>query len=159
MRPISLTGVVLSIGTIASALAQPLEPWRLPEPEGLVNASNVLCAEQARSALLAWQHRSTGRTREEVLALLPQSPKALTLRLTSAMRESVEDAFAYPDLSQYTLYFFRSEVCFRETLAAVRMPRLAVGLAPVRDCQRTHGSEKSVALSNCLQGVVRAVEP
>jgi hypothetical protein len=150
----------LSLAVLSTAAAaQPLELWYLPDADEMVRASNVLCNDQAKSALLAWHHRAQGRSKEEVLALIPESPKAFTLRLTSAMRENVEDAYAYPDLSQYTLYSFRSEVCFRETLGAIRMPRLIVLYDRVSACQKTHGPEKSAVLFKCVQAVVRSAEP
>jgi hypothetical protein len=86
-----------------------MERWLLPEPEEMMKATQSLCADQAKSALLAWHYKKQGRAKEEVLALIPESPKALTLRITSAMRENVEDAYLYPELSQYTYYSFRSE--------------------------------------------------
>lgn len=154
----SLTSIPI---LIASALAnsQPLERWHLPDPDEMIKASNVLCSDQAKSALLAWHYQSQGRSKEEVLALIPESPKAFTLRLTVAMRENVEDAFAFPDVSQYALYSFRSEVCMRETLGAVRMPRLSTMYDAIAQCQKSHGTEKSGALFKCVQTVVRASEP
>jgi hypothetical protein len=153
--PITAALLILS----SAAFGQSLERWYLPDPEEMIKASNVLCADQAKSALLAWHYRNTGRSKEEVTALLPESPRALTLRLTSAMRENVEDAYAFPELSQYTLYSFRSEVCMRETLGAVRMPRLSTMEPRVAECQKTHGGEKSATLFKCVQSVVRAAEP
>lgn len=90
-------------GTLAFA-SDKLEPWSLPDPDGLVKASNALCSDQAKSALLAWHYARGGRTRDEVLALVPESPKALALRLVSAMRENVEDAFAYPNISILAIF-------------------------------------------------------
>jgi len=154
--------ILFSILFITSPLAfaaDPLEPWGYPDPSEFVKASNVLCADQAKSALLAWHYARKGRTREEVLALIPESPKAFPMRVTSAMRENVEDAFSYPEISQYALYSFRAEVCMRETLGAVRMPRLALAEGDVRQCQRTHGTEKSNELFKCIQSAVRKLEP
>ena len=135
-----------------------LEPWGYPEPSEFVKASNVLCADQAKSALLAWHYVHKGRTRDEVLALIPDSPKAFPMRLTSAMRENVEDAFSYPEISPYALYTFRAEVCMRETLGAVRMPRLALVEGDVKQCQQAHGTEKSNELFKCIQSAVRKLE-
>ena len=151
--------LISAVAYVAPARAQPMDRWLLPDPDEMVKASNALCVDQAKSALLAWQYRTAGKSKAEVLALLPESPKAMPLRLVGAMRENVEDTFTFPDISQYTLYFFRSEVCLRETLGAVRMPRLQTVVIPIRECQRIHGETKSVALSKCIQGVVRAVEP
>lgn len=103
--------------------------------------------------------RAKGRSRDEVLSLVPESPKTMSLRVVSAMRESVEDAFDFPKLSSYKQYFFRSEVCRRETLGAVRMPRLIAVLPQVEECQRNHGPEKSVNLSQCIRLVVQGVDP
>jgi hypothetical protein len=139
--------------------ADTLEPWGYPDPNEFVMASNVLCADQAKSALLAWHYARKGRTRDEVLALIPESPKAFPMRLTSAMRENVEDAFSYPEISQYALYSFRAEICMRETLGAVRMPRLSLIEGEIRQCQRTHGTDKSNELFKCIQSAVRKVEP
>ena len=139
--------------------AQSLERWNLPDPDEMIKASNTLCVEQSRSALLAWEYKKQGRGREELLALIPDSPKAFELRLTSAMRENIEDAFAFPELSQYTYYSFRSEVCMRETLGAIRMPRLAAVHAQVAECQQLHGRERSAMLFKCVQSAVRAVSP
>jgi hypothetical protein len=139
--------------------AQAAEQWALPEPDEMVKASNVLCVDQAKSVLVAGALREKGLRREEVLSLIPEAPKSLSLRVVSAMRESVEDAFDYPRLSSYTHYSFRSEVCLRETLGAVRMPRLISVLPKIEDCQRIHGPEKSSALFQCIRTVVRDVEP
>ena len=116
-RILFLVGGVISL---AAAHAQPLERWLLPDPDEMVKASNVLCVDQAKSTLVAGALRARGRSKAEVLALLPDAPKTLSLRVVSAMQESVEDAFDFPDLSPYTQYSFRSEVCFRETLGGVR---------------------------------------
>jgi hypothetical protein len=151
----SLVLLVLS----AVAFAQPIERWLLPDPDEIIKASQTLCADQAKSALLAWHYKKQGRTKEEVLALIPESPKALSLRVTSAMRENVEDVFTFPELSQYTYYSFRSEACMRETLGAVRMPRLATIYPSIAECQSLHGPEKSTSLSRCIQLQVRSVEP
>jgi len=154
---IPLLAALLTLAT--NVPAQSLEPWSLPDPDEMIKASNALCADQAKSALLAWHYKRQGRTREEVLSLIPESPKMLTLRLTSAMRENVEDAFSYPELSQYAYYSFRSEVCMRETLGAVRMPRVSAVYAGMAECQKTHGAEKSSPLFKCVQAVVRSAEP
>lgn len=151
--------LLLLAATSSGAFAQSLQRWSLPDPDEMIKASNSLCADQAKSALLAWHYKKQGRTKEEVLALIPESPKAFQLRLTSAMRENVEDAFEYPDLSQYTYYSFRSEVCMRETLGAVRMPRIATVYARIAECQASHGQEKSAPLARCVQTVVRTLEP
>jgi hypothetical protein len=154
---IPLFTALLTLAT--SVPAQTLEPWSLPDPDEMIKATNALCVDQAKSALLAWHYKKQGRTREEVLSLIPESPKALTLRLTSAMRENVEDAFTFPELSQYAYYSFRSEVCMRETLGAVRMPRISAVYTGIAECQKAHGSEKSSPLFKCVQAVVRSAEP
>jgi hypothetical protein len=156
MKPHFLT---ISLILAINASAQPLEPWLLPDPDEMIKASNTLCVEQAKSALLAWQYKKQGRTKDEVLSLIPESPKSLTLRLTSAMRENIEDAYTYPDISQYTYYSFRSEVCMRETLGAVRMPRLSTAYASIVECQKTHGAAKSSQLFQCVRTIVRSMEP
>lgn len=144
---------------MATAQAQTLERWLLPDPDEMIKASNVLCIDQAKSALVAGSLRVQGRSRAEVLALVPEAPKALSLRVVSAMRESVEDAFDFPDLSTYTQYTFRAEACFRETLGGVRMPRLTTVRPQVEKCQQLHGPEKSNALFQCVRTVVRSAEP
>lgn len=151
--------LVLALGCNSVSALEKLESWRLPEPGDLIAASNALCVDQTKSALLAWHYARKGYSRDEVLALVPESPKALSLRLISAMRENIEDAFSYPDLSQYTLYSFRAEVCMRETLGAVRMPRLAAVRNDVQQCQKTHGVEKSSELFECIKTAVRKAEP
>lgn len=144
---------------MATTYAQPLERWLLPDPDEMVRASNALCLDQAKSTLLAGALRAQGRSKAEVLALVPEAPKALSLRVVSAMRESVEDSFDFPDLSPYAQYSFRSEACFRETLGGVRMPRLSTVRPQVEKCQQMHGSEKSNALFQCVRTVVRSAEP
>ncbi|MDM8358404.1 hypothetical protein [Pandoraea communis] len=145
------------VTTIANA--EPLERWYLPDPDEMVKASKVLCLDQAKSALVAAALREHGRSKSEVLALVPEEPKSMSLRVVSAMRESVEDAFDFPNLSMYSQYSFRSEVCFRETLGGVRMPRLVSVLPQMEKCQQTHGPEKSNALFQCIKAVVRSAEP
>jgi hypothetical protein len=153
-----LPPLLLLICGCASASDKP-EPWGLPDPGDLIKASNALCLDQAKSALLAAHYAKSGMSHEDVLALIPESPKAFSLRLTSAMRENVEDAFSYPEISQYSLYSFRSEVCMRETLGAVRMPRLSAVRADVTQCQKSFGTEKSNELFKCIQAAVRKAEP
>lgn len=157
----SLVSLALSAASMC-AMAQahlPLEPWQLPEAEAMVAASNALCLPQSQNALVAKTMQAQGRQREEVLALLPPSPRALSLRVASAMRENVEDAFEYPEISMYTFYSFRSEACFRETLGAVRVPRFSTMRTRIAECQREHGPEKSGLLFKCVQGVVRDAIP
>lgn len=144
---------------MATSYAQPLERWLLPDAEEMVKASNSLCLDQAKSTLVAGALRSQGRSKAEVLALVPEAPKAMSLRVVSAMRESVEDAFDFPDLSPYAQYSFRSEACFRETLGGVRMPRLSTVRPQVEKCQQLHGPEKSNVLFQCIRTVVRSAEP
>jgi hypothetical protein len=151
--------VVAGVLAASAVHAQALERWSLPDPDEMVKASNVLCADQAKSALVAGALRAKGHRREEVLALLPEAPQSLSLRVVSAMRESVEDAFDFPKLSTYTQYSFRAEVCLRETLGAVRMPRLAAVSPQLEECQRIHGPEKSNGLFQCIRAVVRRAEP
>lgn len=139
--------------------AQAVERWALPDPDEMIKASNVLCVDQAKSALVAGSLRVKGHGREEVLSLIPEAPRSLTLRVVSAMRESVEDAFDFPQLSSYTHYSFRSEICLRETLGVVRMPRLISMLPKVEECQRIHGPDRSSALFQCIRAVVRDAEP
>ncbi|WP_147405977.1 hypothetical protein [Ralstonia solanacearum] len=144
---------------MVTANAQPLERWLLPDPDEFVKASNVLCLDQAKSTLVAATLRDQGRSKSDVLALVPDAPKAMSLRVVGAMRESVEDAFDFPNLSQYVQYSFRSEVCFRETLGALRMPRLGTVLPQIEQCQQVHGPEKSNALFQCIRSVVRSAQP
>lgn len=151
--------VVAGTLVMVTANAQPLERWLLPDPDEMVKASNALCLDQAKSTLVAATLRDQGRSKSDVLALVPEAPKALSLRVVSAMRESVEDAFDFPSLSKYSHYSFRSEVCFRETLGGLRMPRLATVLPRIEQCQQVHGPEKSNALFQCIRAVVRNAEP
>lgn len=152
---LALTFAVLSAG----ASAQQMERWLLPNAEEMMKASQSLCVDQAKSALLAWHYKKQGFKKEEVLALIPESPKSLNLRVTSAMQENVEDAYLYPEISPYTYYSFRSEACMRETLGAVRMPRFSTVHSQVSECQKVHGPEKSTALFKCIQASVRSIEP
>lgn len=149
------------IGILAASTvhAQAVERWLLPDPDEMVNATNVLCADQAKATLVAGALRIKGHSRDEVLALLPESPKAISLRVVSAMRESIEDSFDFPTLSSYTQYSFRSEVCRRETLGAVRMPRLTSVLPQVSECQRRHGPAKSNELFQCIRIAIQGAEP
>lgn len=143
----------------SQAQAQTVERWALPDPDEMLRASNALCIDQAKATLVASALRANGHSREDVLSLVPEAPKSLSLRLVSAMRESVEDTFDFPKLSSYTQYSFRSEVCLRETLGAVRMPRLAAMFPQVEECQRIYGPEKSNTLFQCVRTVVRSAEP
>lgn len=154
----SLFVIVVALAT-SIAQAGALERWSLPDPGEMVNASGVLCVDQAKATLVAGALRAKGHSRDEVLSLVPEAPKTMSLRVVSAMRESVEDAFDFPKLSSYTQYSFRSEVCRRETLGAVRMPRLVAVLPQVEECQRIHGPEKSHSLFQCVRLVVQSVEP
>lgn len=151
--------ITLAASFHVAAQSEPLKPWPLPDASTMIEAANILCLDQSKSAIMAVLMRENGRQREEVLALIPESPKAMNLRLVSAMRENVEDAFQYPALSKYTLYSFRSEVCIREALSAVQMPRLAVMYPKVAECQRQHGVEKSTPLFKCIQAAVREISP
>jgi hypothetical protein len=151
--------ILISSLAVSTVQAQAIERWSLPDPDEMLKASNALCVDQAKATLVSSALRAKGHSRDEVLSLVPEAPKSLSLRIVSAMRESVEDAFDFPKLSSYTQYSFRSEVCLRETLGAVRMPRLVAVLPQVEECQRIHGSEKSNALFQCIRTVVRSAEP
>ena len=146
--------VIAGVLAASTAPAQALDPWLLPDPTEMVNASGVLCIDQAKATLVAGALRAKGHSRDEVLSLVPEDPKIMSLRVVSAMRESVEDAFDFPKLSPYSQYSFRSEVCRRETLGAVRMPRLVAVLPQIEECQRIHGPEKSNNLFQCIRLVV-----
>lgn len=159
LKAIKFIAILAGAVFVMASHAQPLERWLLPDPDEMVKASNALCIDQAKSTLVASALRSQGRSKAEVLALVPEAPKAMSLRVVSAMRESVEDAFDFPDLSPYAQYSFRSEACFRETLGGVRMPRLATVRPQVEKCQQVHGPEKSNALFQCIRAVVRSAEP
>lgn len=151
--------VIVGVLATSTASAQALDRWLLPDPTQMVNASGVLCVDQAKATLVAGALRTKGHSRDEVLSLVPEDPKNMSLRVVSAMRESVEDAFNFPKLSSYSQYSFRSEVCRRETLGAVRMPRLIAVLPQIEECQRIHGPEKSNNLFQCIRFVVQGVEP
>lgn len=159
MKAIKSIAFLAGAIVMVTSYAQPLERWLLPDPDEMVKASNALCLDQAKSTLVAGALRSQGRSKVEVLALVPEVPKAMSLRVVSAMRESVEDAFDFPDLSPYAQYSFRSEACFRETLGGVRMPRLSTVRPQVEKCQQLHGPEKSNVLFQCIRTVVRSAEP
>lgn len=139
-----------------AAHAQTPGSWSIPDPMALIEASNTLCAAQVKSALAAGELRQQGRSKAEVLALLPDSPKGMTLRVVSAMRESVEDAFDLPELSTQSQFAYRAEACFGETLGGARAPRLATLRSQVEKCQQLHGVEKSNALFKCVEAVVRS---
>ncbi len=151
--------LLIPIAFTGGASAQTMEPWLLPDPGEMISASNTLCSDQTKSALLAWNYKRQGRTKEEILGLIPESPKSLALRVTSAMRESVEDAYRFPELSPDVHYSFRSEVCMRETLGAVRMPRMETIYPRIAECQKVHGPDKSDSLFKCVQSIVRSVVP
>ncbi len=142
-----------------AAHAEPLKLWQLPDSSTMIEAANVLCLDQSKTAIMAVLLRESGRQREEVLASVPESPKAMNLRVVSAMRENVEDAFLYTGISKYALYSFRSEVCIREALSALQMPRLAAVYPKVAECQKQHGGEKSTPLFLCIKSVVRETSP
>ena len=155
----NLPCMLLTVLASSCLAAEPLEPWGYPDPGALVKASSTLCEEQSKSAMLAWHLARKGRSREEVLALIPESPQAFPLRLTSAMRENIEDTFAYPEISQYTLYSFRAQVCLRETLGGVRMPRMAMIHDDLLRCQKDLGTERSNELFKCIQTAVKKMGP
>ena len=157
MKKISSFIVATSFSVVAQA--QIVEPWSLPDPMALMEASNVVCADQVKSTLSSGALKAQGRSRAEVLALLPASPKGMELRVVSAMRESVEDAFDFPHLSTQTQFSYRAEACFRETLSGARPPRLAKIEPQLEKCQQLHGSEKSTELFRCVEAVVRSAEP
>lgn len=150
---------IASIFFVQPSFAQNTQQWYLPDPDEMIKASNVLCQDQAKSVLVAASLRKEGKSQEGVLALIPSAPKAMTLRVVSAMRENVEDLYSFKDISMYTYYSFRSEVCMRETLGAVRMPRFATVYARVAKCQEQNGTEKSTPLFKCIQSVVREATP
>ena len=125
----------------------------------MISASNVLCTDQAKSVLVAVNLRNKGHKIQDVLALIPTAPKALSLRVVSAMHENVEDVFQFSEVSQYAYYSFRSEVCMRETLGAVRIPRFVTMRSKVLECQKQHGMDKSSGLFKCIQNIVRDAVP
>ncbi len=150
---------LVGFGFSQTAFGQSMEPWNLPDPDEMISASNVLCTDQAKSVLVAVSLRNKGHKVEDVLGLIPTAPRALSLRVVSAMRENVEDLFQFFEISQYAYYSFRSEVCMRETLGAVRIPRFVTMRSKVLECQTQHGSDKSSGLFKCIQGVVRDAVP
>jgi hypothetical protein len=149
---------IFTLFICAIAHGQTPEPWALPDPMVLMESSNALCADQVKSTLVVGALREQGRSKAEVLALLPQSPKGMELRVVSAMRENVEDAFDFPEISVNSQFSYRSEACFRETLGGARAPRLAALRPQVLKCQELHGTGKSQALFKCVEGVVRSAE-
>ena len=140
-----------------SASAQMPEPWPLPGAREMA-AIAPLCAQQARSIIQADQLRRQGRTREEVLALIPaepeETPPAMRLRLLEVMRENVEDVFNYRELFSLTIYQFRWAVCAREVLTARRAQRLRTVLPKVVQCQARSLAAPENKVEDCIGQVV-----
>jgi len=134
--------------------AEDLESWSLPDPSDLIAGSNILCLDQSKSALAAALYRDMGVAQEKVNQLIPEGPKSLSLRLISVMRENIEDAYKYPNISKYSLYSFRSEVCMREVLEAKRLPRFSMAYPSIVMCQKKYGSEKSNDLFLCIKSSI-----
>lgn len=148
--------IALIINTLTAQAAQP-EKWGLPDLDILIPAVNSLCQDQRNSALIAMGLRSEGRSKEEILALVPNDSPTFRLRSVEAMRENIEDVFLYPMISRYAYVVFRSEVCMREVLEARRFARFSTASTLVETCQKNHGTEKSGDLYQCVRRAVRSL--
>jgi hypothetical protein len=152
MKCIALALSLLVAGSTASA--QHMEKWGYPDPDVFAKAALSLCDEQNLSVMLAARHRDQGRTREDVMALIPPKSKVIELRALDAYRENVEDVFDFPNIGTYSLMVFRAEVCRREVMAAKTYPRFETVRVKVTACEAQHGKEKSNALYACVRTVV-----
>ena len=152
MKNIALAISLLLAGSLASA--QNMEKWGYPDPDVFAKAVHSLCNEQNLSVMLAARYRDLGRTREDVLALIPTKSQVIELRALDAYRENVEDVFAFPTIGTYTMMVFRAEVCRREVMAAKTYARFETVREKVAACEVQHGKEKSNALYACVRTVV-----
>ena len=64
--------LLLSV-TVAS---QPMEKWGYPDPDVFGKAVHSLCEEQHLSVMLAAKYRDQGRSKSDVLALIPENLQA-----------------------------------------------------------------------------------
>lgn len=152
MRLIAASALLL---IACGASGQQMEPWGYPDPDAFAKATYTLCAQQNLSVMLAAKHRDQGRTREQVLALVPENPPMLRLRAVDVYRENVEDVFDFPHISTYALMTFRAEVCRREVQSVQRPGRLSGVRASVEACQARHGGAQSNELYGCIRRVVQ----
>ena len=155
MRTI-LIAAAFSLPAVAS-FAQSMERWGYPDPEVVGNAVHSLCNEQNLSVMLSARYRDQGRTKAEVLALIPENPPSLALRTIDAFRESVEDVFEFPKIGTYTLMVFRAEQCRREVMSARVFTRLTTVQDQINACEAAHGQAKSNELYACVRKVVLAM--
>jgi hypothetical protein len=137
-----------------NALAQPLEKWGYPDVDEFTKATVVLCAEQRDSVILATRYRNSGRSKEEVLALVPPNSPRLQLRLVDVYRENIEDVYAFPTFGLYSMVVFRAEVCRREVMSARRLGRFDSVREKVAACESRHGKEQSKELYSCVLDIV-----
>ena len=118
-----------------------------------------MCRLQSKSILAADKLRRDGKSRDEVLALVPAEPQdvpaAKRVRLLEVTRENVEDVFDFRDLGPYTLYMFRWNVCARELLTVTRMARAATVHPQLAACQSRY-SETQQCLQDLVLNVLKA---
>ena len=139
------------------ASAQQLERWGYPDPDEFAKATYALCAEQNKSVMLAARYKDQGKSKEQVLALVPDNPPSLALRAVDVYRENIEDVFDFPEIGVYPLMAFRSEVCRIEVQSARRPGRFSAVKEKVAACQSIHGSNQSDAIYRCVRNVVRGM--
>jgi hypothetical protein len=138
----------------AAAPAQTMEKWGYPDPDVFAKAVHSLCEEQNLSVLLASRYRDQGRSKTDVLALIPENPPSLQLRAIDAYRENVEDVYAFPQFGTYAMTVFRAEVCRKEVMSARTLGRFATVHEKVAACESQHGKVKSNELYGCVRKVV-----
>jgi hypothetical protein len=140
---------------IASASgAQPMEKWGYPDPGEFAKAALMLCSEQRDSVILSTRYRNEGRSREEVLALVPVNPPSLQLRVVDVYRENIEDVYSFPQYGLYSMMVFRAEVCRKEVMSVRRLPRFDTVHEMIGACETRHGKQRSNELYACVRAIV-----
>lgn len=134
--------------------AQTMEKWGYPDPGEFAKAALTLCAEQRDSVILSTRYRNDGRSRDEVLALIPPNPPSLQLRVVDAYRENIEDVYSFPQYGLYSMMVFRAEVCRKEVMSARRLGRFETVHEKIGACESRHGKERSNELYACVRGIV-----
>ena len=128
--------------------------FRLPSADEVGRAVGTLCAGEAQGATLGFAAREAGRPVESVVAKLSEPTDPALKSIFRGLKATVEDVYAYPSIGYFTMFFYRSRICFRERTELRQMPSIQSSVAGLLRCDRQHGTENSPALLACVSRVV-----
>lgn len=131
----------------------------LPTTEELGRAYATICRSQAQGATLGFAGRVDGRTLDSMMTRLREPQEPAKRQIVLAMKQTVRDVYAYPEVAYYTMFFYRSHVCFRELTELRSLPPIEGSIPKLLECQKQHGTKRSGALFQCIKQVVAQIAP